>query len=97
MEAEAKDRSPAESLPVALLTAMDRAYEFTLSNNAEIKFRWQSLCIRSGAAWIVPHAFEFITSQGRMKYVRPLYRALRVSDICGKQKVDELFQKYKDS
>ena len=39
-------------------------------------FRWQSLCLKSEALWIIPKVVEFLGSQGRMKFVRPLYRAL---------------------
>ncbi len=56
---------------------MDLAYALTASNNSEIKFRWQSLCLQCEVQWIVPHAVAFLASQGRMKFVRPLYRALK--------------------
>ena len=64
-----------------LLEAMDKAYSFTACNNAEVKLKWQLICLRSDAAWIVPHVVDFITSQGRMKFVRPLYQALRASQV----------------
>ena len=44
--------------------------------NAEIMFRWQCLCLQSEYEVIFPYVVSFITSAGRMKYVRPLYRAL---------------------
>ena len=34
------------------LLALDKAYSFTKSGNAEIRFRWQSLCLHSDVAWI---------------------------------------------
>jgi leukotriene-A4 hydrolase len=43
--------------------------------------RWQSLCLESDAPWIVPHVINFVKSQGRMKFVRPLYRALHQSAV----------------
>ena len=64
-----------------LLQSIDRAYSLTSSNNSEVKFRWQSLCLHSDCDWIVPHVVNFITSQGRMKFVRPLYRLLRSSSV----------------
>ncbi len=41
------------------------------------RFRWQTLCLQSEIPWIVPHVIDFLLSQGRMKFVRPLYRSLK--------------------
>lgn len=38
--------------------------------------RWIRLCIRSRNKEIVPLALKFINEQGRMKFVRPVYREL---------------------
>ena len=43
------------------------------------------LALKSNASFILPHVITFVTSQGRMKYVRPLYRALLESSIGSKQ------------
>lgn len=45
-------------------------------NNAEIKFRWLCLCLDSNFEPIFKSVVVFVTSVGRMKYVRPLYRSL---------------------
>ena len=42
----------------------------------QVRFRWQRLCIALRADFIVPDVVAFVTSMGRMKFVRPLYRAL---------------------
>jgi hypothetical protein len=78
----------------AFLLKLDSAYHFTESHNAEIMFRWQTLCLRSNLQSILPHVVSFITSQGRMKYVRPLYRALGMSSI-GMKLAMETFQVHK--
>jgi leukotriene-A4 hydrolase len=67
-----------QKAPVSLeiLAKMDQVYSLTGNNNAEVKFKWQCLCLASGKTDIFPHVVKFITSAGRMKYVRPLYRAL---------------------
>ena len=44
---------------------------------------------------LVPDVVAFITSQGRMKYVRPLYRALMQSK-GGKEVAINTFMKYKE-
>lgn len=72
-----------EPLSLEILSSLDLAYQFTSSNNAELKYRWQMLCLLSEAEWIVPHVKSFITSQGRMKFVRPLYRSLHASQVGG--------------
>lgn len=64
------------SLSSETILKLDQFYDFTASNNSEIKFRWQSLAIMCSADFIIPHVVKFITSQGRMKFTRPLYRYL---------------------
>jgi hypothetical protein len=63
----------------AALVSMDSKYELTANCNAEIMFRWQLLCLRSDVPWIVPHAVRFVGAQGRIQFVRPMYRALHGS------------------
>ena len=46
----------------------------------------------SEVEWIIPHVVKFITSQGRMKFTRPLYRALFNSKM-GKEMAIETFTK----
>ena len=55
---------------------MDELYELTAAKNAEMRLRWQRVCILHRMDAIVPHVVEFIKEQGRMKFVRPLYRDL---------------------
>lgn len=64
--------------PLSLTTvaSMKRAYSFHLSQNSEILFRFCILAVESGDVSVLPVVVRFITSQGRMKFVRPLYRAL---------------------
>lgn len=73
-----------DSIPLPVLEKLDELYRFTDRGNAEIKLRWQTLALKSNASWIVPHVISFITSQGRMKFVRPLYRALSSSAVGGR-------------
>ncbi|SPQ94386.1 unnamed protein product (mitochondrion) [Plasmodiophora brassicae] len=58
------------------LIALDDHCKFRMSKNAEIRFRWYTLCIQLEHAPILDQVIEFITKQGRMKFVRPLYRDL---------------------
>ena len=51
------DRVEETSCPLcdSALLAMDSKYDLSENANSEIKFRWQSLCLRSDVPWIVPH------------------------------------------
>ncbi|KAH6576470.1 hypothetical protein BASA50_006755 [Batrachochytrium salamandrivorans] len=62
--------------PTSTLDAMDRIYKLTSVKNAEVRFRWQMLCLSSGMERIFPEVVKFASEVGRMKFVRPLYRAL---------------------
>ncbi|PKY39774.1 leukotriene A4 hydrolase N-terminal domain-containing protein [Rhizophagus irregularis] len=41
------------------------------------KSRWQKVCLLAEYEPMFPHVVKFVTQQGRMKYVRPLYRMLK--------------------
>jgi hypothetical protein len=56
------------------LLAIDNVYKFTESKNAEVRFRWLTLCIRQPFVDRYPAVEAFLAEQGRMKYIRPLYR-----------------------
>jgi len=42
-------------------------YGLTAVKNAEVRFRWQVLCLRASYNKVIPAVVEFITTQGRMK------------------------------
>jgi len=77
------------------LDKMSNLYKMSESRNSEIQFLWYRLGIRCEYAAILEPALSFLTSQGRMKFVRPLYRALHASKI-GAQRSVEVFQANKD-
>jgi leukotriene-A4 hydrolase len=52
------------------------AYGLNQSKNAEIRFGWYLLALSAEFVEVLPAVVDFVTSQGRMKYVRPMYRAL---------------------
>lgn len=77
------------AVPIQTLETIDKVYsvsagfiidvanitlQLSSSKNAEIRFRWYQLGIRAEWPAIVAGTVEFLVSQGRMKYVRPLYR-----------------------
>ncbi|KAI9593051.1 peptidase family M1-domain-containing protein [Syncephalis fuscata] len=68
------------SLPADKLAAMDKIYGLTEVTNCEVRFAWQMLCLSAAYSPIYPHVVTFLEEQGRMKYVRPLYRGLNKVD-----------------
>jgi leukotriene-A4 hydrolase len=59
--------------------ALDKEYSFAQSGNAEILFRYCLLAIAADDQSMILVIMHFMTSQGRMKFVRPLYRAMFAS------------------
>lgn len=58
------------------LDAMNGKYGFARSHNSEILHRYCLLALAAKDVSIVPTVVRFITTQGRMKFVRALYRSL---------------------
>jgi len=80
-------------LKIKTITAMDESYGMAESQNAEILSRFCQLSIEAGDTSIFPATIRFITTQGRMKFVRPLYKALSKSDE-GKELAQNTFLEY---
>jgi leukotriene-A4 hydrolase len=70
-------------LPSSTLDILDAKYQLTSKTNSELRFKWTKLCLICGRESILKFAASFAVSQGRMKFVRPLYRALMECDIPG--------------
>ncbi|KAF4518317.1 hypothetical protein B566_EDAN009105 [Ephemera danica] len=64
------------TLSVVKLAKMRELYNMDNIRNSEVKFRWLRLCIKSKWEDRIPDALDFAVSQGRMKFVRPLFRDL---------------------
>ena len=58
------------------LAALDEAFNFTSSNNAEIAATWFKMGIPLGYVAIEKNLEEFLVSVGRRKFVLPLFQAL---------------------
>jgi len=69
--AELLDEKP---LSITQLKAMQQAYNLNAVRNSEIRFRWLRLCLKGKWMESLPLSLQFVTEQGRMKFVRPLYR-----------------------
>uniref|UniRef100_A0A4W5LLX3 Leukotriene A(4) hydrolase n=1 Tax=Hucho hucho TaxID=62062 RepID=A0A4W5LLX3_9TELE len=63
-----------EPLPLSHVRQMQEVYQLNAFNNAEIRFRWLRLCVKSKWEDAVPMALKMATEQGRMKFTRPLFK-----------------------
>ncbi|BFZ10844.1 hypothetical protein BsWGS_13883 [Bradybaena similaris] len=64
------------TLSLAKVKHLEKVYSFNRVRNSEIRFRWLRLCVLVKWEDAIPHVLAFLNEQGRMKYVRPLYRDL---------------------
>ncbi|KAJ2798589.1 Leucyl aminopeptidase yscIV, partial [Coemansia guatemalensis] len=67
-----------ESAPLRpdTLAAIDRTYELTGYRNCEVRFGWLALSLKSNYMQVIDAVIDMLSTQGRMKYTRPLYRLL---------------------
>jgi leukotriene-A4 hydrolase len=70
----------APAQPQEFLKDLDRRFGLTNSTNFDVLEKWLTLAIRSGFEPAFGRADEVLGSMGRMKYLRPLYRALNERD-----------------
>ncbi|KAL4448420.1 hypothetical protein ABPG75_005639 [Micractinium tetrahymenae] len=68
-----------QPLHPSICRKMDELYDLDSRHNSEIRCSWFQLCINAGDDAILPRVAEFLKEQGRMKFLRPLYRALNGS------------------
>lgn len=55
---------------------LDSTFSLTDSGNSEILCKWLGIAIRNGHESVYPKTRAFLGSIGRMKYLKPLYKAL---------------------
>jgi len=85
-----------KQLKLSTLKAMKESYKFHQSMNCELLLNFCKIAVECGDEDIYPVVVHFITTQGRMKYVRPLYRALYHSTPAGKHLAIQTFIAFKD-
>jgi leukotriene-A4 hydrolase len=71
-------------LPKARLDALQSAFGLNDTSNMELRFAWLDLAVGNRYDAAVPSLEHFLTSQGRGKFVRPLFRALAKDQSWGK-------------
>jgi hypothetical protein len=80
--------------PEAVCRALDETYGLTAQKNLEIAVSWLVLACESGYAPVLPRVDEVLGSIGRMKYLKPLYRALARREET-RALAAEIYGKYK--
>jgi leukotriene-A4 hydrolase len=68
-----------ETMPAAQMAALDAQFRFSQSGNSEIQFAWLRKAIASHYEPALPALERFLTTQGRRKFIRPLYQDLMKS------------------
>jgi aminopeptidase N len=66
------------------LDALERALGVNETGNMEVKFAWLELAVANRYDPAVPALEQFLTSQGRRKFVRPLVKALAGDGAWGR-------------
>ena len=83
------------SLPQALTRAqlddLDETFGLSLQGNAEILFAWLRVAIRHHHEPSLPALARFLTSQGRRKFLKPLYEEL-MKTAWGKAEAKRLYE-----
>jgi aminopeptidase N len=69
-----------DKLTPAQLTDLDRTFRLSERRNSEVLFAWLRVAIRTRYEPALPALEHFLTSQGRRKFLKPLYEDLMKTD-----------------
>ncbi len=81
-----------DKLDVKRMKDLDEEFRLTRSGNSEVLFAWLLLSVKTGHAEAYPRLETFLTSQGRRKFLQPLYAEL-VKTPEGKQRAQAIYRK----
>jgi len=74
---------------------LDAKYSLTTSKNPEVVVSWLVLACESGYAAVLPRVEQLLGNIGRMKYLKPVFRALAMRPET-KPLAQELFERFRD-
>ena len=74
---------PAE-MPAARLADLDRTFRLSEQGNSEILFAWLKMAVNNRYEPALPALERFLTSQGRRKFILPLFTALMAEGDWGR-------------
>jgi aminopeptidase N len=81
-----------ETLSAGQLADLDRRFGFTSTGNSEVLFAWLRISIRNHYEAALPALERFLTSQGRRKFVKPLFEDL-VKSGWGRPLAERIYTK----
>jgi leukotriene-A4 hydrolase len=73
-------RALPDTIPAARLDDLDRTFKLSSSGNSEVLYAWLKIAIANKYEPAFPALERFLTSQGRRKFVAPLYADLAKTD-----------------
>ena len=79
------------TLPQPRLAELDRALGLSTTGNAEVMFAWLHLALANRYDPAVPVAERFLLSQGRAKFVAPLFTTLVEQDGWGRPIAERIY------
>jgi aminopeptidase N len=82
-----------QTLTAAQLGDLDRAFNLSRQGNSEILFAWLMMAVRNRYEPALPALEQFLTSQGRRKFVRPLFAALMEQGAWGQGHARRIYAK----
>jgi aminopeptidase N len=82
-----------QKLTPAQLADLDRAFGLSRQGNSEILFAWLQMAVRNRYDPAVPALEQFLTAQGRRKFVRPLFAALMAEGEWGQPLARRIYAK----
>ena len=83
--------------PAERLAALDRAFSLSRAGNNELRFAFLTLAVDNRYQPAVPALEEFLTMQGRRKFVRPLITALAKDPSWGRPIAARVYAKARPS
>ncbi|HEX6037432.1 leukotriene A4 hydrolase C-terminal domain-containing protein, partial [Longimicrobium sp.] len=81
-----------DTMTASQMTALDAQFRFSRSGNSEILFAWLQMAVRNHYDPAVPALERFLTSQGRRKFVRPLFANLMEQGEWGQPLARRIYQ-----
>jgi hypothetical protein len=79
-------------LTAGQMKELDQSFHLTRSTNSEIIFQWLLLSVRHRYEQADARLEEFLTTQGRRKFLKPLYEEL-VKTPAGRQRARQIYSK----
>jgi len=81
--------------PIELCKELDAKYSLTTSKNPEVLVSWLVLACESGYGAALPRVEELLAHIGRMKYLKPIFKAL-AGRAETKPLARELFERFRE-